>query len=53
MTNASQVNMQNSFKTLDGPEKSESSLFPATKNGVDQKLNLNQSKALGNVSMSC
>ena len=51
MTNASQITMQNSFKTLDGPEKSESAIFPAKKNGVDQKFTLNQSKVLGNVSI--
>ena len=49
MTNASTINMQNSYKTLDCPDKPEGTIFPATKNGVDQKYNLNQSKVLGNV----
>lgn len=48
MTNSSTINMQNSYKTLDCPEKPEGAIFPATKNGVDQKYNLNQSKVFGN-----
>ena len=49
MTNSSTINMQNSYKTLDCPEKPEGAIFPATKNGIDQKYNLNQSKVFGNV----
>ena len=35
LTNSSGINMQNSYKTLDCPEKNEGNLFPATKNGAD------------------
>ena len=48
-TNASDVNFLNSYKTLDVPKGEEGRLLPAKKEGVTQKLNLNQSKAYQNV----
>lgn len=51
-TNSSDVNFLPSYKTLDVPKGEEGRLLPATKVGVPQKLNLNQSKAYVKVRIS-
>lgn len=51
-TNASDINFLNSVKTLEVQKGDENPVLPCKKTGVDQKLNLNQSKAYVNVSAS-
>eukprot|EP00347_Sterkiella_histriomuscorum_P016152 403354281 len=47
-TNASEIVLLNSYKTLDVPKGEEGTLLPCKKVGVPEKLNLNQSKTLYN-----